>query len=462
MSMTLIEKRVIASNTSSIEFTGIPQFYTDLVIKASIRCTRSDFALGSLSVRLNSVSTGYSTRWLRRNETENVVSSSLNSNSNAWQNVYTVPGPTITSNVFGNIEFYIPNYTSGTSKSASSDGVGENNAATNSSIFLAGHLSNVTVPVTSIQTFTDGDFVAGSTISLYGINRQQAIGRPKAVGGAITFGSGYWYHTFTGSGTFYAQESLNIDALVIAGGGAGGSYYGGGGGSGGVSFRASKTISPGSFLVTIGSGGSGSGAVPLAGANGNDSFFDGITSIGGGGGGSWFSSVVVAGKNGGAGGGGPMGVAAGNTGAAGSSNQGSTGGATGFGNSGGSGYRGSTGTAYRGGGGGGAGSAGTSTPINNDTSPGSNGGSGLSTWSSWAQTTSTGQNGFYAGGGGGGVVSGTPGQGGAGGGGNGDGGGGNPTAGAINTGSGGGADTASGLGAAAGASGIVIIRYPAS
>lgn len=449
MSYTLIERRELSSNTSSVSFDNIPQFYTDLVIKSSARCTRADFALGSLNVQLNSVATGYSTRWLRRNETVDAVSSSSNSGSSAWQNIYTVPGPTITADTFGNIEFYIPNYTASTQKSASSDGVGENNSTSNSSIFMAAHLSNVTAPVTSIQLTTNNDFVAGSSFSLYGINRQQAIGAPKAIGGAISFANGYWVHSFTGSGTFYAQEDIDCQYLVVAGGGGGGLSYGGGGGAGGYrssvfgelsgansSLERTLPIKSGrGYNVVVGSG----GAPNISGSN---SAFDSIASIGGGRGGSYGVNPSSGGSGGG--GGSAEGAMPQNNGAAGTSNQGFAGG------------NGIVNLNLPAGGGGGASSVG----VNATSSAGGNGGSGLA-------STVTGSPVLRAGGGGGSMYyatgggNATPGTGGSGGGGTGGTmvplvGGASATA---NTGSGGGGGNATVAGA--GGSGIVIIRYKA-
>lgn len=463
MSMTKIQQVIVgAGGASSIDFNSIPQTFTDLMILTSIR--KSD-AANYYGFAFNGSAANTSS--LMFIGTGSITGSFSYSASNKY-NIFGYPtSSNDTASTYGSGQIYILDYKSANAKSISLNSVSENNATGAIQQIKTG-LWNSSAAVTSISIAavndsldTSGTFAAGSSATLYGINRTQAIGKPKAIGGNITFANGHWFHTFTGSGTFVAQEDLAVDALVVAGGGAGGSYYGGGGGAGGISYKASipmaKNASAG---ILVGSGGSGAGATPVPGANGNNSQFGNIISNGGGGGGNWVSSVVVLGRAGGSGGGGPMGVSQGNTAAGGSSNQTSTDGALAFGNAGGTGYRGVS-NSFRGGGGGGAGAVGQSTPINDSFSPGSNGGVGLNTWSSWAQATSTGHNGFYGGGGGGGVTSGTPGQGGAGGGGAGDAGGGNPVAGMASTGGGGGADTASGLGAAAGGSGVVIIRYPA-
>ena len=143
-----------------------------------------------------------------------------------------------------------------------------------------------------------------------------------ATGGAITTSGGYKIHTFVSSGTFAVSELGNTDAnkkvefLVVAGGGGGGlrnstaSETSGGGGSSETDITASAS----SYTVTVGAGGASF-------ANGANSVFGSITSIGGGKGDNAshpHSSVV---GSGGSGGGGAWSYG---TGGAGTSNQGWT------------------------------------------------------------------------------------------------------------------------------------------
>jgi hypothetical protein len=441
MSYTLIERKELTSTASSIEFSSIPQFYTDLMLLLS---TRSDGTNHTLYVQFNGVTTGYTARRLEGN--------GLGANSNAYSDSFFAysGGSGQTANTFGNVSLYIPNYTSSVAKSVSSDSVDENNG-TLATQFLTAGLWNNTAPITSVRIdpVIDSNLVAGSSVSLYGINRQQAIGAPKAVGGAITFANGYWVHTFTGSGTFSPKETLDCEYLVIAGGGGGGLTYGGGGGAGG--YRSSvfgelsgansspeRTLpikSGRGYNVVVGSG----GAPNISGSN---SEFDSIASIGGGRGGSYGVNSSSGGSGGG--GGSAEGAMPQNNGAAGTSNQGFAGG------------NGIVNLNLPAGGGGGASSVG----VNATSSAGGNGGSGLA-------STVTGSPVLRAGGGGGSMYyatgggNATPGTGGSGGGGTGGTmvplvGGASATA---NTGSGGGGGNATVAGA--GGSGIVIIRYKA-
>lgn len=241
-----------------------------------------------------------------------------------------------------------------------------------------------------------------------------------------------------------------VEVLVIAGGGGGG-HYSGGGGAGGVLYNANYTVTSGIFNITVGLGGA-------LGNNGQDSSFAGtVTALGGGGGNS-----AGPGNNGGSGGAG-SGYTGNGDFAGGLALQTFLGGTIGYGNSAGHGDDG----AYRGGGGGGAGSAGQDAT---DVQPG-NGGDGTNLFSVWATATASGVSGYYAAGGAGGgywdvtdPVLNRP-QGGLGGGANGTGrmdmfGSQKPT---PNTGSGGsGSSDSPTANGTAGASGIVIIRYPST
>ena len=233
------------------------------------------------------------------------------------------------------------------------------------------------------------------------------------------------------------------DVLSVGGGGGGGVNAGAGGGGGGVLYiQGISVIKNETLTITVGTGGAGATAYPVAGTNGGSSgvtgfnnypFGSSITSLGGGGG---STSTTVKGSDGGSGGGGgapadspaPLGAFGsgyGYPGIAGSTQQGFPGS-----------QGGGSGGTRGGGGGGGASQAGGSNPGANQ---GSKGGDG-------APYFITGANVLYAGGGGGGSHSGpgnptNPGRGGAGGGGDGglaSGGLGNPGVNGIGGGAGGG------------------------
>jgi hypothetical protein len=284
-------------------------------------------------------------------------------------------------------------------------------------------------------------FVAGTTISLYGIKS----GAPQALGGDIVATDGtYWYHAFKSTGTFTPLKTLSADVIVVAGGGAGASVggsaeTGGGGGAGGFRLLTSQSLPAASYTVTVGAGGS-------VGSSGTNSSMNSISATGGGYGG---------GGSGGSGGGGLSQNGAQRFGGAG--NAGSYSPVEGY-----AGGNGNSSSNSYAGGGGGAGAAGAN-GTGGQSGAGGIGAGGVSyanyaTINAMALATGTGVlssgNYYFAGGGGGGSASGvSAGSGGTGGGGAGE------TAGTINTGGGAGGGSPSSGSSRAGGSGIVIIRY---
>ena len=255
---------------------------------------------------------------------------------------------------------------------------------------------------------------------------------------------------YNGMGVTLATSTLppTIQALVVGGGGGGGttgvatSDSGGGGGGGAVLFNGSMAITPGTYTVVVGAGGSNVVVGTTSrGGTGTLSSFNGLSSAGGGGGGSAGTNISQPGIDGGSGASGGGGAAnvstspSGAAGAGGSATQGNTG-AAGVINYG----------AARtvGGGGGGSGTAGSSGTINAN---GGAGGNGTSTTIA-GNITAT----YGGGGGGAGNGSATAGTGGTGGGGTGNG-----TAGTTNSGGGGGGAASADSGA--GGTGRVQIAY---
>lgn len=95
-------------------------------------------------------------------------------------------------------------------------------------------------------------------LSLRGFNSSSRNIFFDASGGTkITSGSNV-YHVFTSSGSLVVSGGLNnnIELLVVGGGGATGGTYTGGGGGGGVAHGPSVSVSPGTYAVTVGGGGS--------------------------------------------------------------------------------------------------------------------------------------------------------------------------------------------------------------
>jgi hypothetical protein len=384
--LTLIQAVTVgAGGTGSIEFTSIPQTYTDLVIKFSGRNSRSSADLQEFAMTFNNnTSANYTTRWLRG--TGATVTSSTFASASSIQELGQ-PGAGATASTFSNYEIYIPDYASNNNKSISVDGVTENNATNAYAYLQAGSLANNTA-ITSIQISAPSySIVEHSTFYLYGI-KSSAVTGTKATGGAIYQDDTYFYHVFSGTGTFAPTQSITADILVVAGGGGGGNNSGAGGGAGGLLGHNSQSLTVQNYTVTVGAGGV-SATTAGTGANGSNSQFGSLTASVGGGGGGGGGVVDAAGNSGGSGGGG------------GGRNGGSPAGGTGTsgqGNAGGTGVNTNSKNPY--GGGGGAGGAGG----NGFNSSNGAGGVGSSAYSSWGLATGTGENVsgvvYYAGGGG--------------------------------------------------------------
>jgi hypothetical protein len=160
--MKLIETKTLGTAAASIEFTSIPQDFTDLVLLASTRNTgESTFYL----VSFNSLTTNFSYRYLQG------FGSGVDNGAASVRPFVSMPKNSFTANTFSNDLVYVPNYTASTNKSISIDSVAENNATEGYQTFVAGLWSN-TSAITSLQLNTGANnFAIGSTFSLYGITK---------------------------------------------------------------------------------------------------------------------------------------------------------------------------------------------------------------------------------------------------------------------------------------------------
>jgi hypothetical protein len=158
-----------SGGSSIIEFTSIPQTYTDLLLKLSLRSSLAGAHGGSAQMIFNnSTAQNYSFRYIRGSG--NTSPSSAGTDGTSFIRV-TNNHPTAgnTANTFCNSEIYIPNYTSSHSKTVSEDMVEENNTA---ECYLAVNsgIWTLTNAITSIKLTSEAtSFVQYSTATLYGI-----------------------------------------------------------------------------------------------------------------------------------------------------------------------------------------------------------------------------------------------------------------------------------------------------
>jgi hypothetical protein len=447
-----LDKKTVTTAVTSVEFTGISQAYTDLVVVINAQ-TSSDT---QIRLQLNgNTGANYSSTVMAGDGSTAFSIRVSNENSMNIGGAGTQFGTTILN--FNNYSNTTTNKTVLADYKSTSSSYGETGAKVG--------LWRNTNAITSILFLLPGSFTysAGSTFSLYGILAEGVSPAPKATGGAIYSDDLYYYHAFGSTGVFTPLQSLSCDVLTVAGGG--GAANSGAGGAGGLRAFTSQSMTTTNYAITVGAGGA-AGTGSAKGTNGGPSSITGsgftTLAVSGGGGGAFKTQSAPGnvGNSGGSGGGG------------GPDDTGSSGGAGGAGNTGAyspvEGYAGGAGlhitpTFIGGGGGGGAGAVGAS--IGASTAP--NGGAGANTYnainfSTWLTATGTGSNGYVAGGGGGCHSTATlVGMGGIGGGGNGTTTSGtSATAGQANTGGGGGAGAWNlGTDARPGGSGLVILRY---
>jgi hypothetical protein len=151
-----------SGGAANIEFTSIPQTYTDLKLVVS---GRGDFAgtREKYALKFNNSSTDYTFRRLAGYDSNSVLSDT----DQAPQ----ATGNTATASVFASAEYYIPNYTGANYKSWSADSVTENNSSSSWIVDLNAALWSNTAAITSMQIIIQGpaNFVQYSTATLYGI-----------------------------------------------------------------------------------------------------------------------------------------------------------------------------------------------------------------------------------------------------------------------------------------------------
>ena len=162
----------LSSAASSIDFTSIPATYTDLQVMYSLRTslTGGPYQYDDLGVRLNT-DTGSNYSRLTLVSRQGTIGSNKTSPT-SFMDAYATDATDATANIFGNGYFYIPNYAGSSYKTLSSDGVTENNSASDVITGFSAGLWSSTSAVTSIKIYSQNgtNFVQYSTATLYGIS----------------------------------------------------------------------------------------------------------------------------------------------------------------------------------------------------------------------------------------------------------------------------------------------------
>lgn len=156
-----------SAGASSINFASIPQGYTDLIVKLSLRGSDANNYVNS-RVSFNGSTSGYTSKLLY-GLGSGAPASLNNSVTTAIDFSSYGTGSIATSNTFGNTEVYIPNYAASINKSVSIDAVSENNATTAIAALTAGLWSNTAAINQVTITPAVGTYVQYTTATLYGI-----------------------------------------------------------------------------------------------------------------------------------------------------------------------------------------------------------------------------------------------------------------------------------------------------
>ena len=158
-----------AGGAANIEFTSIPQTFTDLCLVYSTRSVynNSYVTWTGFTVKANGNSANYSGKMLEGNGSS---AYSQNNNVSTYWEYGASPDSGTTANTFSNGTIYIPNYASSTTyKSYSMDTVTENNATQAAQTIYAGLWSNTAAITQLTLTGAEGNFAQYSTAYLYGI-----------------------------------------------------------------------------------------------------------------------------------------------------------------------------------------------------------------------------------------------------------------------------------------------------
>ena len=168
---TKITSYTVPSATHSVTISGIPNTYTDLVIKCALR---SDYGFNTHEGQfiLNSITSSDYTQTLALGETTSTLSAGpTNAVAATWGIL--IAGSASTANTFSNSTTYISNYANTSIQKSWTVEAGVGQQAGQQVNWTVGGFCNTTAAVSSItfyawQSFIN--FVAGSTFTIYGIS----------------------------------------------------------------------------------------------------------------------------------------------------------------------------------------------------------------------------------------------------------------------------------------------------
>lgn len=165
----LISSVTVATATANVTFSSIPGTFNDLEIRYTARDT-SDTPLTEIVTTFNGESSSGTllSSTILLGEGSLGVLSRRYSSQGYPRHMINEPS-TYTASTFSIGSFYIPDYTSTTSKPLSLFGTSENNATDNTGMNASSSLYRNTAAITSINLKSASTFVTGSSFYLYGI-----------------------------------------------------------------------------------------------------------------------------------------------------------------------------------------------------------------------------------------------------------------------------------------------------
>lgn len=157
------------SSVSSIDFTNIPNDYSNLLVLASARSSRASNTADGLDMYLVTSGGVISSSYLYRGV--QVGGGSIYNTSTSYEQGWggSAPASSATASTFSNSSFYIPNYAGSNQKTYAVDSTAENNA-TEGWVSMNHGVNSTTSAITGLRFFCgNGNLMPYSSFYLYGI-----------------------------------------------------------------------------------------------------------------------------------------------------------------------------------------------------------------------------------------------------------------------------------------------------
>jgi hypothetical protein len=168
----LISSNTLSSGTMTVTFSSIPQTYTDLLFKLSVRSSEGAFTNDQMRLRFNgSSATNYNFTLIRGDGSGAALGDSDASNN--AQMIALVNTSASKVSTFSNVDIYIPNYTNASNQQQiGAMTVMENDTTTAYITTTAGRYANNAAisSVSFLFPVFNSDFLQYSSFYLYGIS----------------------------------------------------------------------------------------------------------------------------------------------------------------------------------------------------------------------------------------------------------------------------------------------------